>query len=229
MGPTSRELLSSLTDADLSKEAFPFSTAQQIDVGFARAWALRMTYVGELGWELYLPTMFTLPVFDKLMEVGEKVGLKLVGMQAVNSLRLETGYRHWESDITPDDTPYEAGLGFSVKLDKGDFIGREALIKLKEAGLTRKMVMFTLDDPKPLLFGDEPIYRDGTHVGELSSGAYGFKIGSAVGMGYVKNPEGVNNDWIKAGNYQLEVEGELHAATFHLRSPYDPKNERTKM
>ncbi len=229
MGPTSRELLSSLTDADLSKEAFPFSTAQQIDVGFARAWALRMTYVGELGWELYLPTMFTLPVFDKLMEVGEKVGLKLVGMQAVNSLRLETGYRHWESDITPDDTPYEAGLGFSVKLDKGDFIGREALIKLKEAGLTRKMVMFTLDDPKPLLFGDEPIYRDGKHVGELSSGAYGFKIGSAVGMGYVKNPEGVNNDWIKAGNYQLEVEGELHAATFHLRSPYDPKNERTKM
>ena len=229
MGPNSRELLSKLTDADLSNEAFTFSTAQQIDIGFAQAWALRMTYVGELGWELYLPTMFTQPLFDRIMEAGEPLGLKLVGMQAVNSLRLETGYRHWESDITPDDTPYEAGLGFAVKLDKGDFIGREALMKQKEEGLKKKMVMFTLDDPEPLLLGDEPIYRDGVHVGELSSGAYGFKIGTAVGMGYLKHPEGVTVDWIKAGKYQLEVEGNMYDATFHLRSPYDPKNERTKM
>ncbi len=229
MGPKSRELLSKLTDADLSNEAFPFSTAQQIDIGYARAWALRMTYVGELGWEIYLPTMFTLPVFDRIMEVGESFGLKPVGMQAVNSLRLETGYRHWESDITPDDTPYEAGLGFAVKLDKGDFVGREALIRQKEEGLKKKMVMFTLDDPEPLLLGNEPIFRDGQHVGELSSGAYGFKLGRAVGMGYLKNPEGVTNDWIKAGRYQLEVEGSFCDATMHLRSPYDPKNERTKM
>ena len=229
MGPNSRELLSKLTNADFSNEAFPFSSAQQIDIGFARAWALRMTYVGELGWELYIPTGFTLPIFDQIMEAGEKLGLKLVGMQAVNSLRLETGYRHWESDITPDDTPYEAGLGFAVKLDKGEFIGREALMEQKEKGLTRKMVMFTLDDPEPLLYGDEPIYREGKHVGELSSGAYGFKIGGAVGMGYVKNPEGVTADWVRAGKYQLEVEGAMCDAAAHLRSPYDPKNERTKM
>ncbi|MFH2130369.1 MAG: FAD-dependent oxidoreductase [bacterium] len=229
MGPKSRDLLVTLTDADLSNTAFPYATAQQIDVGYARAWALRMSYVGELGWELYLPTGFTLPVFDRIMAAGEKMALKLVGMQAVNSLRLETGYRHWESDITPDDTPYEAGLGFAVKLDKGDFIGRDALIRQKETGMTQRLVMFTLDDPHPLLFGNEPIFRNGAHVGELSSGAYGFKIGTAVGMGYVKNPAGVSNEWIKAGSYQIEVEGERYVATLHLRSPYDPHNERTRM
>jgi glycine cleavage system T protein len=229
MGPNSRALLSTLTDADLSNHAFPFSTAQQIDLAYARLWALRMSYVGELGWELYIPTMFTLPLFDEIMNAGKSFGLKPVGMQAINSLRLETGYRHWESDITPDDSPYEAVLGFGVKLDKGDFIGRDALIKQKKEGLKRKIAMFTLNDPEPLLIGGEPIFRNGEHVGELTSGAYGYKIGFAVGMGYLANPGGITNDWIKDGSYEILVEGNMQPGMVHLRSPYDPKNERTKM
>jgi 4-methylaminobutanoate oxidase (formaldehyde-forming) len=229
MGPKSRELLQTLTDADLSNEAFPYGTAQEIDVAYARPWALRMSYVGELGWELYIPTMFTVPVFDAIMEQGKQFGLRLVGMQAVNSLRLETGYRHWESDITPDETPYEAGLGFGVKLDKGDFIGRDALVKQKEAGIKSKLVMFTPEDTEIMLYGSEPIYRDGVWMDNLRSGACGFKVGSAIGMGYVKNDEGITEDWILAGKYELEVQGKMIPAKVHLRSPYDPMNERTKM
>jgi 4-methylaminobutanoate oxidase (formaldehyde-forming) len=229
MGPKSRELLQTLTDADLSNEAFPYGTAQEIDVAYARPWALRMSYVGELGWELYIPSMFTLPVFDAIMEQGKQFGLRLIGMQAVNSLRLETGYRHWESDITPDETPYEAGLGFGVKLDKGDFIGRDALVKQKEAGIKRKLVMFTPDDTEVMLYGGEPMYRDGVWMDNLRSGAFGFKVGSAVGMGYVKNGEGIAEEWILAGKYELEVQGQMIPAKVHVRSPYDPKNERTKM
>lgn len=229
MGPKSRDLMADLTDADLSNEAFPFSTAQEIDLAYTQCIAVRMSYVGELGWELYIPTNHTLAAFDTIMEAGKKHGLKLVGMQAVNSLRLETGYRHWESDITPDDTPYEAGLGFGVKLDKGDFIGKEALMTQKEKGLTRKIAMFTLEDPDIMLYGNEPIYRDGEYNGIATSGGYGFEVGAAVAMGYLKNPEGITKEWIQAGKYEIMVEGELRAAKLHLSSPYDPKNQRTKM
>lgn len=229
MGPKARDLLTTLTDADLSNEAFPYSTAREIDVAYARPLAIRMSYVGELGWELYIPSMFALPVFDAIMAAGKKFNLQLVGMQAVNSLRLETGYRHWESDITPEDTPYEAGLSFGVKLDKEDFIGRDALMKQKETDLTKKLVVFTLEDPQPMLYANEPILRDGEVVGHILSGAYGYLVGSAVGMGYLKNPDGVNNDWILSGNYQIMVEGKRIPAKVHLRSPYDPKNERIRM
>ena len=150
-------------------------------------------------------------------------------MQAVNSLRLETGYRHWESDITPDDTPYEAGLGFGVKLDKGEFRGRAALLNKKEAGITRKLVMFTPQDPDIRLYGSEPIYRDGVWMANLTSGAYGFKIGSAVGMGYVKNEDRITDQWVLDGKYELEVEGKMIPAEVHIRSPYDPKNQRPRM
>lgn len=229
MGPKSRDLLQGLTDADLSNEAFPFSTAQEIDLAYARVTTVRMSYVGELGWELYIPSNFSIPVFDAIMKAGKKHGLKLVGMQAVNSLRLETGYRHWESDITPDDNPYEAGLGFGVKLDKGDFIGKDALIKHKRDGLTRKIVMFALEDPEVMLYGNEPIYRNGEYNDTLTSGAYGFEVGSSVGMGYLTNPSGITNEWIKEGSYEIMVEGKRQAAKLHLGSPYDPKNLRTKM
>ena len=229
MGPKSSELLQTLTDADLSNEAFPYGTAQEIDVAYARPWALRMSYVGELGWELYIPSMFTLPVFDAIMEQGKQFGLRLVGMQAVNSLRLETGYRHWESDITPDETPYEAGLGFGVKLDNGDFIGRDALIKQKEEGIKRKLVMFTPDDSEIMLYGSEPMYRDGVWMDNLRSGACGFKVGSAVGMGYVKHDAPITEEWILNGKYELEVQGKMIQAKVNIRSQYDPKNERTRM
>ncbi len=230
MGPTARDLMSALTDEDLSDSAFPFATALEIDVAYARPLAMRISYVGELGWELYIPTMFAAPVFDAIAEAGEKMGMKYVGMQAVNSLRLETGCRHWESDITPDDTPFEAGLGFGVKLNKGDFCGRNALLRKKEHGLCRKMVMFTLKDADPMLHAGEPIFRNGQRAGEITSGAYGFKVGAAVGMGYVNHPEGsIDDDWIISGEYEIEVEDERIAAVAGLKSPYDPKNERVRM
>jgi 4-methylaminobutanoate oxidase (formaldehyde-forming) len=229
MGPGSRDLLSGLTDADLSNDAFPYATAQQIDFAYARLLAFRMSYVGELGWELYIPTEFATGVFDALMVEGDKVGLRLVGLHAVDSLRLEKGYRHWGTDITPDDTPYEAGLGFAVNLDTGDFIGREALIRQKETGLNRKLVMFTLDDPEPILHHDEPIYRDGELVSSITHGAYAHLLQSAMGMGYLENAEGIENEWILSGRYEIGVDGELISATPHLKAPYDPKAKRVRM
>ena len=228
MGPNSRSLLSTLTDADLTNPAFAFRTARQIDVGYARPWALRATYVGELGWELYIPTGFAVPVFDAIMDAGKKFGLRLVGMQAVNSLRMESGYRHWETEIGPEDTPYEAGLGFCVRLDKADFCGREALLRQKEKGITRKLALFTLEDPEPLLLRSEPIFRNGAHVSEITSGAYAFKLGTAIGMGYLSRPGGITDDWILGGTYEIKVEGKNYPARVHLKSPYDPKNERPK-
>jgi 4-methylaminobutanoate oxidase (formaldehyde-forming) len=231
MGPKSRDLLSEFTDADLSNEAFPYGTAKEIDIAYARPLAMRMSYVGELGWELYIPTNFTCAVFDAIMTAGHKYNLKLVGMQAVNSLRMETGYRHWESDITPDDTPYEAGLGFGVKLEKSEFIGKAALLKQKFKGLTRRMVMFTLQDPEPMLYANEPIWRDGDWVGEITSGAYGHLLGCAVGMAYLRKPDGsvIDADWISSGQYEIEVEGRKIPAKVHLKSPYDPDNKRVRM
>jgi len=229
MGPGSRDLLSRLTDADLSNAAFPYATAQQIDFAYARLIAFRMSYVGELGWELYIPTEFSTGVFDALMAEGEKVGLRLVGLHAVDSLRLEKGYRHWGTDITPDDTPYEAGLGFAVNLEEDDFTGREALIRQKETGLTRKLVMFTLDDPEPILHHDEPIYRDGELVSSITHGAYAHLLKSAMGMGYLENAKGIENEWILSGKYEIEVDGELISATPHLKAPYDPSARRVRM
>jgi glycine cleavage system T protein len=231
MGPESRDLLSELTNEDLSNEAFPYATAKEMDIAYARPLAMRMSYVGELGWELYIPTNFAAVVFDAIIKAGEKYNLKLVGMQAVNSLRMETGYRHWESDITPDETPYEAGLGFGVKLDKGDFIGRDALVTQKEKGLKKRLVMFTLEDPKPVLYTNEAIWRNDEWVGEISSGAYGHFLGCAVGMAYLAKPDktSVNNEWISNGSYEIEIEGKKIPAKVHIKSPYDPKNQRIKM
>ena len=229
MGPRARDVLSTLTDADLSNDAFPFATAQQIDVAYARPMVMRMSFVGELGWELYIPTEFSNNVFDALMGEGEKFDLKLVGLHALDSLRLEKGYRHWGADITPDDTPFEAGLGFCIKLDKGDFAGKEALVKQTESGLTRKLVLFTLEDPEPLLYHDEPILRNGVKVSENTHGAYAHFLGSAIGMGYLENPDGIDDEWILSGKYQIDVEGKLIPAKVHLKAPYDPESKRVRM
>ncbi|UCD79809.1 MAG: GcvT family protein [Desulfobacterales bacterium] len=229
MGPNARQLLAELTDADLSNDAFPFATAQQIDVAYAKPLAVRMSFVGELGWELYIPTEFSINVFDALMAAGEKYHLKLVGLHALDSLRLEKGYKHWGADITPDDTPFEAGLGFCVKMDKGDFIGRQALTKQLETGLKRKLVTFTIEDPEPLIYHDEPIYRDGIPAGENTHGSYSHLFGCAIGMCYLENPDGIQDDWILSGRYEINVAGKRYPIKVHLKPPYDPQSDRVRM
>lgn len=229
MGPESRNLLSALTSVDLSNDAFPFATVQEIDFAYARPLALRMSYVGELGWELYIPTEFASGVLDILLEEGDKYDLRPVGLHALDSLRLEKGYRHWGSDISPDDTPFEAGLGSFVKMDKGDFLGREALKKQRKSDLIRKLVMFTLDDPDPLLYHDEPIYRNGKLVSSVTHGAYGHLLGSAIGMGYLQNSKGISDKWILNGKYEIDVEGDLKPAQAFLKAPYDPSNKKLHM
>jgi 4-methylaminobutanoate oxidase (formaldehyde-forming) len=229
MGPKSRELLTSLTDVELTNDAFPFATAKQIDLAYARPLALRLSYVGELGWELYIPTEFAVGVYDALVEAGRNFDLRLVGLHAVDSLRLEKGYRHWGSDISPDDTPFEAGLGFAVKLEKGPFLGRDALMRQREAGTQRRLVIFTLDDPEPLLYHDEPVYRDGELVCSITHGAFGHSLGCAMGMGYLHKPNGVEDSWIFSDRYAIDVEGTMVPASVHVRPPYDPKGDRLRM
>ena len=228
MGPASRALLSELTDADLSNPAFPFATSRRIEVGVAPVRASRITYVGELGWELYVPTEFARGLAETLLEAGRSHGLRLVGMHAMDSLRIEKAYRSWGHDITTEDTPLEAGLGFACRLDK-PFIGREALLRQKEAGVTKRLVQFLLSDPGPLLYHDEPIWRDGRLVGYLSSGNYGHTLGAAVGLGYVRNEGGVDAAFVEGGSYEIEVAGTRVPARASLRPLYDPRSERVRM
>jgi glycine cleavage system aminomethyltransferase T len=230
MGPRARDLLQPLTDANLSNEAFPFATSQVIDLGYARVRASRITYVGELGWELYIPNEFTQGVYDVISEAGGAVGLQLAGYHAMNSLRIEKGYRHWGHDVTDEDTPLEAGLGFAVAMDKpGGFIGREALMRQKERGLTRRLVQFALEDDEPLLYHNEPILRDGKIVGRVTSGMFGHTIGRAIGLGYVEDGGGaVTREFIQNSRFEIEIAGERFGATASLKPLYDPENLRVK-
>jgi 4-methylaminobutanoate oxidase (formaldehyde-forming) len=227
MGPNSRALLSQLTDADLTNQAFPFGTARTIHIGPATVRALRLTYVGELGWELHVPMSQAGLLYDTLMEVGQGWGLTNAGHYAINSLRLEKGYRAWGADISPDDTPLEASLEFALAWNKPvPFNGREALRKQKEFGLKRQLVLFVLQDPEPMLWGGEPLYRDGTVVGYTRSAAYGHSVGGAIALGYVNHEGGVNADFIKVGRYEIDLAGRRYPATAYLRAPYDPQRKR---
>ncbi|HXT42094.1 MAG TPA: aminomethyltransferase family protein, partial [Candidatus Angelobacter sp.] len=225
MGPDSRTLLSRVTDEDVSTAAFPFATARQISVGRATVRAARITYVGELGWELHVPIEQLALVYDALMEAGNDLGAANAGHYAINSLRLEKGYRAWGAELSPDDTPLEAGLAFAIDWNK-EFIGRDALLKQKQAGPKRQLVIFVLQDREPVLWGSELIYRDGRPVGYTTSGSYGHTLGGGVAMGYVNNPDGVNTAFIKSGRYEINVNGTRVAATAHLRPPYDPERKR---
>ena len=231
MGPESRKLLSKLTPDDLSNQAFPFGTGKEIEIGYAKALALRMTYVGELGWEIYLPAEFAQDIYDKIIDAGSEHGLKMAGMHALNSLRLEKAYRHWGHDITDEDTPLDAGLAFAVKFDKkGGFIGRDALLKQKEKKiLKRRLVQFALEDPKPLLYHNEPIWCGEKIVGDLTSGMYGHTIGTSLGMGYVNWEEGVSKEFIESNHFEIEVAGERYPARPSLSAFYDPKSKRVRM
>jgi len=229
-GPKSRDFLSRVTHADISNEAFPFLNMQEIDIGYALVKAIRITYMGELGWELYIPTEFSLHVFDTLVETGADVGLKLMGLQALDTLRLEKAYRDYGNDIDNTDSPLEVGLRYFVDFDKpGGFIGKDALLQRKEAGLKYRMVQFLLEDPEPLLYYGEIIYRDGKPVGYIMAGGYGHTLGASVGVGPIENEgETVTVDFVKSGSYEIDIAGVRFPAKASLRPMYDPKLEKVR-
>ncbi len=229
MGPNARALLEKVSPADFSNATNPFGTAQEIEIGMGLARAHRVTYVGELGWEVYVSSDMAGHVFETLHEAGQDMGLKLCGMHMMDSCRIEKGFRHFGHDITCEDHVVDAGLGFAVKVDKGsDFIGREAVIARKESGPKNRLVQFKLTDPEPLLFHNEPIVRDGEYIGYLSSGNYGHTLGGAIGLGYVPC-EGEKPADVLASTYEIDVCGVKVRAEASLKPMYDPKSERVKV
>jgi 4-methylaminobutanoate oxidase (formaldehyde-forming) len=229
MGPRSREVLAALTRADMSNLSFPYGHLREIAVAGSPVRALRVTYVGELGYELHIPIGVIGGVFDALMAAGAKHGIAPAGYRAIESLRLEKGYRAWASDITPNDNPFEAGLGFAVKLKSNlPFIGREACAAQAHTPLKKRLAGFTTYDPDVVLLGRETILRDGKQVGYLTSGGYGYTIGRPVGYGYVRDGAGVSEDYVLSGTYELVVAQELVRAKVHLAPLYDPANARVR-
>ena len=231
MGPRSRALLQTVSRADFSNEAFPFASIREIGTGHATVLASRRTYMGELGWELYVPVEFAVTVFETLHRAGVEFGLRDAGYYAIDTLRLEKGYRAWGRELTPDDNPFQAGLGWAVKLDKpGGFIGHKALIEAKAKPLSRRLVSVVLADAEPLLWGGEALLRDGKPVGDLTSAGYGHTIGASVGMGYVKRDDGgtVDGAWLDAGHFEVDLAGTRLAAKVSLRVPYDPSGARIR-
>ena len=229
-GPRSREFLQAVTSHDLSNDAFPFRTAREIEIGFARVLCLRITYLGELGYELYVPAEQAVPVYDRLVDVGERFGLRHAGLKALASLRMEKGYRDYGHDIDTTDSVLEAGLGFAVDLKKpGGFIGRDAVLARKGCGpLTRRLLQVRLLDPAPLLFHAEVVWRNGVAVGYVRAASYGFTIGGAVGLAMVDAGVPLDQAWIDAGRWEVEVGAERHPAVASIAPMYDPSNSRVK-
>lgn len=227
MGPNARHLMQKVSPADFSNAVNPFGTAQEIEIGMALARVHRVTYVGELGWEIYISADMAGHVFEVLWAAAQEMNGKLCGMHMMDSCRMEKGFRHFGHDITAEDHVLEAGLGFAVKTDKPDFIGRDAVLRKKEAGLSMRLVQFKLMDPEPLLYHAEPILRDGKIVGYLSSGSYGHHLGAAMGMGYVPC-EGESAADVLASSYEIDVAGQRVRAEASLRPFYDPTGVRAK-
>ncbi len=229
MGPRSRDVLAAVCDADVSNAAFPFGSWREVMIAGSCVRALRVTYVGELGWELHLPVETAGAVYEALMAAGRKSGIANAGYRAIESLRLEKGYRAWGSDIGPDHTPLEAGLGWAVKLKKNTpFLGREALVTQAAKPLLKRLACFTVDDPAIVLLGRETIFRDGRQVGWLTGAGWGYTVAKNIGFGYVRNKDGVATDWLTAGRYELEVANERVAADLHMTPLYDPTMARIK-
>ncbi len=226
MGPLSRELLSKVSPDDFSNGGHPLGMAREIEIGLGLARAHRISYVGELGWELYVSTDQAAHVLETLLDAGAGLGLRLCGLHAMDSCRIEKAYRHFGHDITDEDHVLEAGLGFAVKPAKGDFIGRDAVLRKRETGLTRRLLQFRLTDPQPLLFHNEPILRDGRIVGQITSGAYGHSLGGAIGLGYVPCRADESPAEMLASTYQIEVAGRLIGAEASIRPLYDPAAQR---
>jgi 4-methylaminobutanoate oxidase (formaldehyde-forming) len=231
MGPDSRDLLQRLTRADLSEEAFPFGTSREIDLGYSTVRATRITYVGELGWELYVPCEFAVGVYKSLFDTGADLPLTDAGYYTINSLRLDKGYRAFGSDLTPDHNPVEAGLRFTCKLASGiHFIGRQAVEQAVTDGPRRRLVSFRLEDPDPMLWGGELVLRDGEASGQVTSVAWSGTLGACVGLAYVwrRDRQAVTTEHLATGTYELNAGGRLHSATIGLRPPFDPSNHRVR-
>ena len=228
MGPNARKLLQAVSPNDFSNDVNPFGTAQEIELGMGLARVHRVTYVGELGWEIYMPSDMAGHMFETLHEAGQGMGLKLCGMHMMDTCRMEKGFRHFGHDITSEDHVLEAGLGFAVKTDKPNFIGRDAVLAKRETGLEQRLVQFKLTDAEPLLYHNEPILRDGENVGYLSSGGYGHHVGAAIGMGYVPC-KGESVAELLASSFEIDVMGTRVKAQAQLKPFYDPKSERVKV
>ena len=231
MGPRSRELLGRLTRADLSDTAFPFATSRELDLGHATVRATRITYVGELGWELYVPTEFAVGTYELLCEAGADVPLTPAGYYAINSLRLDKGYRAFGADLTPDHNPVEAGLRFTCKLGTDiDFLGRSAVEQAVVEGPRRRLVSFVAADPEVMMWGGELVRRDGVTAGQVTSVAWSVTLGACVGLAYVWRPDRapIGADHLAGAAWEVDVGGRVVPVTVGLRPPFDPANERVR-
>jgi 4-methylaminobutanoate oxidase (formaldehyde-forming) len=221
-GPAARSILQPLTPTDISHEAFPFMTARDLAVGSVPCLALRVTYVGELGWELYCPTEFGLRLWDTIWEAGQDAGVVAGGYKAVDALRLEKGYRVWSTDITPEVDPYQAGLGFCVKLDKGEFIGRSALLEKRERPSATKLACLVLDDPRSVALGSEPVRIDGKVVGRVTSGGYGYTVERSIAYAYIPAATPVDSP------IEVDIFGQWISGRVSKEPLYDPAGEKIR-
>ncbi|HTL35377.1 MAG TPA: FAD-dependent oxidoreductase [Kofleriaceae bacterium] len=230
-GPRSRELMQLATSVDMGNEAFPFRAAKEIDIGLARVLCIRITYLGELGYELYIPTEQALHVYDRLVELGERVGLVHAGLKTLASCRMEKGYRDYGHDIDNTDTLLEAGLGFAADLKKpGGFLGKDAIVAQKAQGtLKKRLLQILVKDPEPMLFHAEPVRRNGKVLGYIRAASYGHTIGGAVGLAMITNDEPIDGKWIEAGTWEVEIAGTLYPAIASLKPLYDAENKKVKM
>jgi sarcosine dehydrogenase len=230
MGPKARHVLALATKADVSNAAFPFGAVREIEIAGHKLHALRVTYVGELGWELHMPMAVTADVYDCLTGLGAAHHIRPVGYRALESLRLEKAYRAWGSDITPNDTPFEAGLGWAVKIRSGvPFLGRDALEAVAVSPLKKSFVGFSVNDESAVLVGRETILRNGEFAGYLTSGGYGYSVSKPLGYGYVRFAEGVTSDYLLSGRYELVIANEAKPARISLEPFVDPSNMRVKL
>jgi glycine cleavage system aminomethyltransferase T len=228
-GPQSRALLQTLTSADLSNTAFPFRTAREIDIGYARVLLIRITYVGELGYELYMPSEQAPHVYERLVDAGKGFGLRHAGLKALASLRMEKGYRDYGHDIDNTDNAFETGLGMFVDFAKpGGFVGREAALQQKAAPMKRRLAQVLVKDPEPMLFHAEVVLRDGKPVGYVRAGSYGHTLGGAVGLTMLEAGEPITPAWLRDGRWEVDIAGTRYPAQVSLRPLYDPEMRRIK-
>jgi glycine cleavage system aminomethyltransferase T len=230
LGPNSRALMQVLTNAEMSNRAFPYRHAREIEIGYARVWCIRITYVGELGYELYIPAEQAKYVYDMIIEEGEQFDLRHAGLKALNSLRIEKGYRDYGHDMDNTNNAYEVGLGMFVKLNKADdFIGKQACIKIKQGDdQTKRLAQVLVKDPEPFLFHAEIVLRDGKPVGYLTSGSYAFTLGGAAGLFMINADRPIDEEYVSSGTWGVNIAGTFYPAVVSLKPMYDPDMERIK-